>query len=109
MKSMFDDISSKVLDSDYGLIMPDYTDAEVDHVLRNIYGLESGSPRLDPFKVDFNETDRTSQREKVMRKPKIEQVERESVEESYLFSNYHESESYDDIKPVVKPRKKGRK
>ena len=108
---MFDDISCKVLDSDFGLIMPDYSDAEVDHILRNIYGFEStnNNPHLDPFKVDFNEKDRICQKEKVIRKPKVEQEEKENEDdEDYLFNNYGQAVNF-DVKPVVKSKKRGRK
>ena len=88
MKSMFDDISDKILDSDYGLIMPDYTLNEVDSVLRNIYGLETTNTQLDPFTVDFNEKDRAAPKEKVIRKPKIEQEEKQS-------------ENYEDYEPTA--------
>ena len=110
MKAIFDDISSKVLDSDYGIIMPDYTADEVDSVLRNIYGLESSTTELDPFTVDFNEKDRTAEREKVViRKPKVEQEENlNGNEEDYQFSHFEEVAATYDVKPVVKSKKRGR-
>ena len=110
-KSMFDDISCKVLDSDYGLLMPDYSDAEVDQILRIIYGFESNTnPHLDPFKVDFNEKDRSSQKEKNIRKPKVEQQEEKDNEDDadYLFSSFGEAVNF-DVKPVVKSKRRGRK
>ena len=108
MKKIFDDISSKILDSDYAIIIPDYTDAEIDCVLRNIYGFETANPGLDPFTVDFNEEDRIRQREKVIRKPKVEQEEKETnADEDYPFSNYGEAATY-NAKPSAKSRKRGR-
>ena len=108
MKSMFDDISDKILDSDYGLIMPDYTLNEVDSVLRNIYGLETTNTQLDPFTVDFNEKDRAAPKEKVIRKPKIEQEEKQSENyEDYEVANFVEPAIF-DVKPAVKSKRKGR-
>ena len=108
MKKIFEDISSKILDSDYAIIIPDYTDAEIDCVLRNIYGFETANPGLDPFTVDFNEEDRIRQREKVIRKPKVEQEEKEvAAVEDYQFNNYVEDSSF-DVKPAAKSRKRGR-
>ena len=108
MKKIFDDISSKILDSDYAIILPDYTDGEIDCVLRNIYGFETANPGLDPFSVDFNEEDRIRQREKVVRKPKVEQEEKEiTADEDYQFSNYAEDSTY-NVKPAPKSRKRGR-
>ena len=108
MKKIFDDISSKILDSDYVIILPDYTDAEIDCVLRNIYGFETTNPGPDPFTVDFNEEDRIRQREKIARKPKVEQEEKETTaDEDYQFSNYVEPVTY-DVKPAAKSRKRGR-
>ena len=107
MKKIFDDISSKILDSDYTIILPDYTDADIDCVLRNIYGFETSDPGLDPFSVDFNEEDRIRQREKVVRKPKVEQEEKETnADGEYQFSNYGEAATY-DVKPAAKSRKRG--
>ena len=108
MKTIFDDISSKILDADYAIILPDYTDVEIDCVLRNIYGFETANPGLDPFTVDFNEEDRIREREKAVRKPKVEEEEKETnAEEDYQFSNYVEAVTY-NVKPTVKPRKRGR-
>ena len=107
MKAMFDDISEKSFDSDYGLIMPDYTLEEVDSVLKNIYGLAGTSiTRLDPFTVDFNEKDRTNPKEKIVKKPKIEEEVIENYED-YQVTNFVEPTTF-DIKPSVKSKRKGR-
>ena len=108
LKNIFDDISNKILDADYAIILPDYTDAEIDCVLRNIYGFQTANTGLDPFTVDFNEEDRIREREKVVRKPKVEQEEKEiTADEDYQFSNYAEDSTY-DVKPAAKSRKRGR-
>ena len=107
MKTIFDDISTKILEADYTIILPDYTDAEIDCVLRNIYGFETANPGLDPFTVDFNEEDRIRERERAVRKPKVEQEEKETNAEEDLFSNYVEPATY-PVKPTAKPKKKGR-
>ena len=116
LKIALHDASEKTNDTDFVLLMPDFTQHELEDFLKPAYGLNSlASSAVNPLSLDFNIKDRSSHPKEFCLEASTKHKEESDSKDDNLRDEDYNLERFsghsilgpDEVKPITK-RKRGR-